>query len=162
MGGGCGRRQHSALLGKYLLVFNGIQMRRMEGSSALIGEHTSSTPFEFHPGTAQRRPNCRARSGTSRGILRVDPVAGAWLLAWCRRFGGCRLAPGQSPDGRCSGLRWASFGAGHFGQPERLRRQDPAVAGDDAVLAVDQHRIGEAELAHRGGDLCRLEIRARL
>src|SRR5713226_6494788 len=44
-----------------LFVFNDIDLKRVEGSSALIGERTSSTPFEFHLGTAQRRPNCRAR-----------------------------------------------------------------------------------------------------
>ena len=44
----------------------------MEGSSALIGERTSSTPFEFHLGTAQRRPNCRARA---LGIATVEVLA---------------------------------------------------------------------------------------
>ncbi len=38
-------------------------MRRAEESSALIGERTSSTPLNFALGTAQRRPNCRARIG---------------------------------------------------------------------------------------------------
>ncbi len=30
---------------KTYFVFNHIDMKRVEGSSALIGEHTSSTPF---------------------------------------------------------------------------------------------------------------------
>ena len=58
--------------GKDLFVFNDIDLKRVEGSSALIGERTSSTPFEFHLGTAQRRPNCRALMGVSRHDLRLD------------------------------------------------------------------------------------------
>ena len=41
-------------------------MKRAEESSALIGERTSSTPLNFALGTAQRRPNCRARIGGAR------------------------------------------------------------------------------------------------
>ena len=41
--------------------FKDIDMKRAEESSALIGERTSSTPLNFALGTAQRRPNCRAR-----------------------------------------------------------------------------------------------------
>jgi poly(hydroxyalkanoate) depolymerase family esterase len=59
--------------GKDLFVFNDIDLKRVEGSSALIGERTSSTPFEFHLGTAQRRPNCRARIGI-RPCLVVYPA----------------------------------------------------------------------------------------
>src|SRR5216683_596748 len=44
-----------------LLVFKDIDMKRAEEASALIGERTSSTPLNFALGTAQRRPNCRAR-----------------------------------------------------------------------------------------------------
>ena len=36
--------------------------------------------------------------------------------------------------------------------------KDAAVAGDDAVVAVDQDRVGPAELADRGGDLRHLGI----
>jgi hypothetical protein len=46
-----------------LLVFKDIDMKRAEEASALIGERTSSTPLNFALGTAQRRPNCRARIG---------------------------------------------------------------------------------------------------
>ena len=45
---------------KTYFVFNDIDLKRVQRSSALIGEHTSSTPFKFHLGTARRRPNCRA------------------------------------------------------------------------------------------------------
>src|SRR5713101_1420458 len=60
-GTGCTRQQHSAPPREYLLAFKDIDMRRAEESSALIGERTSSTPLNFALGTAQRRPNCRAR-----------------------------------------------------------------------------------------------------
>jgi len=46
---------------KDFLVFNDIDLKRVEGSSALIGEPHQPVPFEFHFGTAQRRPNCRAQ-----------------------------------------------------------------------------------------------------
>ena len=46
----------------------------------------------------------------------------------------------------------------HLRQPELARRQQPAVPGDDAVLAVDQHRVGEAELADRAGDQRHLRL----
>ena len=40
-----------------------------------------------------------------------------------------------------------------LGHAELARRQDAPVAGDDAVLAVDQHRVGEAKLVDAAGDL---------
>src|SRR6516225_413970 len=43
--------------------------------------------------------------------------------------------------------------ARHLGHAELARRQHAAVAGDDAALAVDQHRIGEPKLADAAGDL---------
>src|SRR6266852_4788232 len=61
VGTGCTRQQRSAPPREYLLVFKDIDMKRAEESSALIGERTSSTPLNFALGTAQRRPNCRAR-----------------------------------------------------------------------------------------------------
>jgi hypothetical protein len=54
-------------------------MKRAEESSALIGERTSSTSLEFRLGTAQRRPNCRARIGGARveqGKLQLDQPVG--------------------------------------------------------------------------------------
>ena len=69
VGRGCTRQQHSAPPREYLLVFKDIDMKRGEESSALIGERTSSTSLEFRLGTAQRRPNCRAR------IITGAPVA---------------------------------------------------------------------------------------
>ena len=47
----------------------------------------------------------------------------------------------------------------HLGHPQRLRRQQPAVAGDDRALGIDQDRVGEAELPDRGGDLLDLALR---
>ena len=35
------------------------------------------------------------------------------------------------------------------------------MPGDDAVVAVDQDRVGEAELADRGGDLRHLLVAVR-
>ena len=40
----------------------------------------------------------------------------------------------------------------HRGEPELARRHHPAVPGDDAVGAVDEHRVCEAELPDRAGD----------
>ena len=42
-----------------------------------------------------------------------------------------------------------------------MRGEHPAVAGDNAVLFVDQHRVGEAKFAHRGGDLRDLLVAVR-
>ena len=46
----------------------------------------------------------------------------------------------------------------HRGEAELACRQHPAVAGDDAVRAVDQHRVGEAVLADRAGDQRHLRL----
>ena len=46
----------------------------------------------------------------------------------------------------------------HRRHAELPRRQQPAVAGNDAVVAVDQDRVRPAELADRGGDLRHLRI----
>jgi hypothetical protein len=46
----------------------------------------------------------------------------------------------------------------HLGQPQLPRRQPPAMPGDYAVLAVDEHRVGEAELADRAGDQRHLRL----
>jgi hypothetical protein len=43
-------------------------------------------------------------------------------------------------------------------QAELSRRQHPAVARDDAILAVGQDRNGPAELADAGHDLRHLSI----
>jgi thiosulfate reductase cytochrome b subunit len=40
----------------------------------------------------------------------------------------------------------------NFPKPELPRRHHPPVAWDDAVLAVDQHRVGEPKLADRAGN----------
>ena len=63
-----------------------------------------------------------------------------------------RLAEVLEPDHR------------HLGEPELARREQPAVAGEDAALLVDQDRVGPAELDHRGRDLIdlRLAVRARV
>ena len=49
----------------------------------------------------------------------------------------------------------------HRRHAELPRRQQPPVPGDDAVVAVDQDRVGPAELADRGGDLRHLRVRVR-
>ncbi len=49
----------------------------------------------------------------------------------------------------------------HVLQPQELCRFDPAVTGDDPVLAVDQHRIVEPELIDAVGDLAELTARVR-
>ena len=40
-----------------------------------------------------------------------------------------------------------------LGPAERLRRQNPAVARDNALLRIDQHRYIEAETRDAIGDL---------
>jgi hypothetical protein len=42
-----------------------------------------------------------------------------------------------------------------------MRGERPAVAGDNAVLLVDQHRVGEAKFADRSGDLRDLLVAVR-
>jgi hypothetical protein len=42
---------------------------------------------------------------------------------------------------------------GDTGEPEALGGLDPTVAGNDAIVTVDQDLIDEAELADRGRDL---------
>jgi hypothetical protein len=41
----------------------------------------------------------------------------------------------------------------HVGEPELARSEQPTVAGEDATLLVDQHRVGPPELDHRSRDL---------
>ena len=55
---------------------------------------------------------------------------------------------------------------GHVGQPDNRHRlepqefgrRDPAVAGQDSALIVDQHRVGEAKLLDAPGDLADLPV----
>ena len=49
--------------------------------------------------------------------------------------------------------------AGHRREAEQPRRGHPAVAGQDGVRLVDQHRVGEAEGADAVGDLADLLLR---
>ena len=46
----------------------------------------------------------------------------------------------------------------HFVEPELPRRQQPPVPGQHAALLVHQHRVGPAELDHRGRDLIHLRL----
>jgi hypothetical protein len=52
----------------------------------------------------------------------------------------------------------------HRGHPELPCCKQPAVPGDDAVRAIDEDRIGPAELADRSRDLrhLRIGVRARI
>ena len=61
---------------------------------------------------------------------------------------------GVSPIWPIRSPAWCSFQA-------CARRQEPAVARNDAVVAVDQDRVGPAELADRGSDLRDLSINVR-
>lgn len=47
----------------------------------------------------------------------------------------------------------------HFGHAELPRRQQPPMAGNDAVVAIDQHRVRPAELADRSCYLRHLPLR---
>src|SRR6202043_194641 len=51
--------------------------------------------------------------------------------------------------------------ARHLVEAEQMRGEYPAVAGDNAVLFVDQHRVGEAKFADRRGDLRDLLVAVR-
>ena len=51
--------------------------------------------------------------------------------------------------------------ARHLVEAEQMGGEHPAVAGDNAVLFVDQHRVGEAKFADRGGDLRDLLVAVR-
>jgi hypothetical protein len=52
----------------------------------------------------------------------------------------------------------------HLGESELACREQPAVAGQDTGLLINQDRVGPAELDHRGRDLIhlRLAVRARV
>ena len=103
-GTGCTRQQHSAPPREYLLAFKDIDMRRAEESLALIGERTSSTPLNFALGTAQRRPNCRARI-LSRGLDQMR----AWFDGNC---GAYRCADRPLPRSLLGSPRPSDVGAG--------------------------------------------------
>ena len=49
----------------------------------------------------------------------------------------------------------------HLGEAQLARREQPAVAGQDAGVLVDQDRVGPAELDHRGRDLIDLPLAVR-
>src|SRR5258706_211589 len=51
--------------------------------------------------------------------------------------------------------------ARHLVEAEQMRGEHLAVAGDNAVLFVDQHRVGEAKFADRRGDLRDLLVAVR-
>ena len=82
-------------------------------------------------------------------------------------------APGPSPPARraccpparrpasAPRSRWPSSITGTVAEPELPRRHHPAVPGDDAVRAVDQHRVGEAELPDRARDQRHLRLAVR-
>src|SRR5713101_3898138 len=103
-GTGCTRQQHSAPPREYLLAFKDIDMKRAEESLALIGERTSSTPLNFALGTAQRRPNCRARI-LSRGLDQMR----AWFDGNC---GAYRCADRPLPRSLLGSPRPSDVGAG--------------------------------------------------
>ena len=48
--------------------------------------------------------------------------------------------------------------AWHVGHAQALRGHDAPVTGHDAALLVNQHRVGETELAHAGRDLRQLFV----
>jgi hypothetical protein len=52
----------------------------------------------------------------------------------------------------------------HLHHVQFARREDAAMPGDDPVVAVDQDRVGEPELADAAGDLrdLRLGMRPRV
>ena len=52
----------------------------------------------------------------------------------------------------------AEFDRRHLGHAEFARGEQPAMAGDDAMFAIDQNRIGEAEFPDGRRDLRDLRI----
>jgi hypothetical protein len=51
--------------------------------------------------------------------------------------------------------------ARHLVEADQMRSKHPAGAGDNAVLFIDQHRVGKAKFADRGGDLGDLLVAVR-
>jgi hypothetical protein len=49
----------------------------------------------------------------------------------------------------------------HLGETQLPRRQQPAVAGEDAALLVHEHRVRPAEFDHRSRDLVHLRLAVR-
>jgi hypothetical protein len=52
-------------------------------------------------------------------------------------------------SGRCRHDEVRQHDARHLLHAQQRRSEHPTVAGDDAVLLVDQHRVGETELSDR-------------
>jgi len=85
--------------------------------------------------------------------------------------GGAFAADVATPEGRVAKLGQVSSLLGlaqmlepdhrHVGEPQLPCREQPAVAGQDAALLVDQDRVGPAELDHRGCDLVHLLVAVR-
>ena len=46
----------------------------------------------------------------------------------------------------------------HLGHSQLAGSEQAAVTGDDAAIGIDEHRVGEAELSDRRGDLRHLGI----
>ena len=85
------------------------------------------------------------------------------------RESGARIGLGQAivrqHIGAALGRRqMAELDGWHLGQAELTRGEQPAVAGNDAAVAIDQDRVGKAELADGRGDLgdLRLEVGTRI
>ena len=87
-----------------------------------------------------------------------------------RLLGQQRLVPGAVQrqlvvtDTICPLLRLAQVleaNHWHLGEPQLAGRQQPTVAGEDAALLVDQHRVGPPELHHARRDLVYLALTVR-
>ena len=101
------------------------------------------------PRVARSRPSSESSPTSSASRSRSQPARSASLLS-ARTY--ARL---------CAWVRWPSSITGTRVEPELARRQQPAVPSDHPVLAIDEHGVGEAELADRAGDQRQLLLRMR-
>ena len=131
------------------------------GGSRTSSSSSVSQPRHRRSPAAAPAPPRRSRSGRGRSArpgARPAPAASsassqpAFSASWLSAIRYARF---------CASLRCSSRITGTSVQPELAGRQQPAMPGDDPALAVDQHRVGPAELDHRGRDLVHLRVAVR-
>src|SRR6266849_3089264 len=73
---------------KTYFVFNDIDLKRVEGSSALIGEHTSSTPFQISPWRRATAAELSRPNRHSSGRWLAETALRAFVEDWREQSGG--------------------------------------------------------------------------
>ena len=103
--------------------------------SASASSRSSSVASK--PTRSRSKRSSRSQASSSASSASSQPACRASWLSAIRVGPLLRLAQVLEPDHR------------HLGEPELAGREQPAVAGEDAGVLVDQDRVGPAELDHR-------------